>query len=126
MKMHPEIRTAAQFIRRHVENRPTVPLSVDDVVATVAVSRRWLEQHFPEFLGCSIKQYIDEARVRLAKQLLSRTGAPKLRLYEIAQKCGFESHRHFRTVFERLVGMTPAHYRRDVASEPSDDKANDS
>jgi len=118
----PEVRTAAQFIRRHIENRPTIPLLIEDVVATVAVSRRWLEQHFPEYLGCSIKRYIDEARIRLAKQLLSQTGTPKLRLYEIAEKSGFESHRHFRTVFERLVGMTPARYRRTMASQSGDEK----
>jgi LacI family transcriptional regulator len=112
----PEVRAAAQFIRRRIEDKPTVPLSIEDVVATVAVSRRWLEQRFPKFLGCSIKQYMDEARVRLAKQLLSQTGTPKLRLYEIAQRCGFENYQRFKAVFGRLVGTSPAQYRRDVAS----------
>jgi LacI family transcriptional regulator len=116
----PEVRTAAQFIRRRIEDSPTVPLSIEDVVATVAVSRRWLEQRFPKYLGCSIKQYMDEARVRLAKQLLSQTGTPKLRFYEIAEKCGFENHQRFKAVFERLVGMSPAQYRRDIASVAPD------
>ncbi|HLA84133.1 MAG TPA: DNA-binding transcriptional regulator [Thermoguttaceae bacterium] len=119
---NPEVRAAAQFIRRRIENHPTAPLSIEDVLATVAVSRRWLEQRFPEALGCSIKQYIDEARVRLAKQLLSRTSGPKPRLYEIAEKCGFENHQRFRAVFERLVGMTPAQYRGTMASRSDDSK----
>jgi LacI family transcriptional regulator len=120
----PEVRTAAQFIRRRIEETPTVPLSIEEVVATVAVSRRWLEQRFPKFLGCSIKQYMDEARVRMAKQLLSRTGTPKVRLYEIAEKCGFENDQRFRAVFKRLVGVTPAQHRKSVpASPPSDDEA---
>jgi len=119
---NPEVRAAAQFIRRRIEDHPTEPLSIEEVIASVAVSRRWLEQRFPEFLGCSIKQYIDEARVRLAKQLLSQTGGRKMRLYEIAQKCGFENHQRFRAVFERLVGMRPAEYRNDLASRPSEDR----
>jgi LacI family transcriptional regulator len=116
---NPEVRAAAQFIRRHIENCPTVPLSIEDVVARVAVSRRWLELRFPEHLGCSIKQYMDEIRIRLAKQMLSRTDAPKMRLYQIAEKCGFENQQRFRAVFERFVGMTPAQYRRDLASRPN-------
>lgn len=115
---NPEVRAAAQFIRRRIEENPTAPLSIEDVVAAVAVSRRWLEQRFPKFLGCTIKQYMDENRVRLAKQLLARTDTPRLRLYEIAEKCGFENHQRFKAVFVRLVGMSPAQYRRDVASTP--------
>lgn len=113
----PEVRAAAQFIRRRIEEKPTVPLSIEDVLATVAVSRRWLEQRFPKFLGCTIKQYMDEARVRLAKQLLAQTGESKLRFYEIAEKCGFENHQRFRAAFQRLAGMTPAQYRREVAAQ---------
>jgi len=120
-----EVRTAAQFIRRHFETRPTVPLSIEEVVATVAVSRRWLEQRFPEYLGCSIKQYIDEARIRLAKQLLAESGASKLRLYKVATACGFENYQLFRAVFERLVGMTPAQYRRQRASQAAGDGGSD-
>ncbi|NLE36601.1 MAG: substrate-binding domain-containing protein [Pirellulaceae bacterium] len=116
----PEVRIAAQFIRRHIEDKPTVPLSIEDVVARVAVSRRWLEQRFPKLLGCSIKQYMDEARVRMAKRLLAQTDTPKLRLYEIAEKCGFENHQRFKAAFERLVGMTPRHYRAVLAKTPSD------
>jgi LacI family transcriptional regulator len=119
----PDVRAAARFIRRHIEDQPTVPLAIEDVVAEVAVSRRWLEQRFPKFLGCSIKQYMDEARVRLARELLSRTGTPKMRLYEIATESGSENCQRFRAVFQRIVGMTPTQYRKEQAPERNGQEA---
>jgi LacI family transcriptional regulator len=115
----PDVRAAAQLIRRHVEDHPTVPLAVEKVVASVAMSRRWLEQQFREHLGCTIKQYIDEARVRLAKRMLSDVATRKTRLCEIAEKCGFENAQRFRAVFTRLVGVTPAQYRKNLSSAPA-------
>ena len=102
----PEVSAAVRFIREHF----TEPIGVENLLAEVSVSRRWLEHRFKRHFGCTPHQYICQTRVERAKQLL--TGAEKLPLSQIAAACGFSETRHLRIVFQRITGLTPAQYRR--------------
>jgi len=109
----PELSQAVRFIRDHLGR----PFTVEDLLGEVPVSRRWLEYRFRERFGRSPYEYICEARVERAKQLL--LGAERLSAEEIARACGFSGARNLRLVFERLTGTTPAQYRRREAAQPA-------
>ncbi len=102
----PHVVAAVQFIREHVGE----PFGVEALLPLVPVSRRWLEHRFKQCLGLTPHEYICRTRVQRAKQLL--TDPKELPLGQIAQACGFSETRHFRAIFERLTGATPAAYRR--------------
>jgi len=53
------------------------------------------------------KQYILNARIRRAKQLLCDT---PLTVTAIAEKCGFSSVYHFCRSFKQHTGQTPTEY----------------
>lgn len=103
---YPFIATAVQFIRENISR----PFCIQSLVELVPVSRRWLEHRFRQSTGKTLHEYICEARVERAKELLS--GPQRLPLYAVAETCGFTETRHFRIVFERIAGVTPAAYRR--------------
>ncbi|HCD34065.1 MAG TPA: hypothetical protein DER01_16765 [Phycisphaerales bacterium] len=96
---------AVRYIHEHADH----PIRVMDVVQQSAVSRRNLEMRFESAIGKSILQVIQQAHIKLAQQLLTRT---QLSIEEIAPACGYNSRERFSAVFREHVGLTPARYRQ--------------
>jgi LacI family transcriptional regulator len=108
----PELSLAVRFIHDHLDRS----FRLADLLREVPVSRRWLEYRFRERFGLAPHEYICEARVELAKRML--LDAPRLRVEDIADACGFSGARNLRLVFRRQTGMTPAGYRRRTGLKP--------
>jgi LacI family transcriptional regulator len=102
----PQVAAMVQFIHAHLAE----PLSLAALERQFDISRRTMELRFAKSLGCTPSGYITQQRVEQAKKMLS--GCEKLKLHKIAKLCGFASPRHFRMVFQRVVGTTPAEFRR--------------
>lgn len=66
---------------------------------------------FKAYTGKKLGDYINELRVRDAKQLLE---AGEMPISEIAFEVGFESLRSFNRVFYKQTGMTPTDYRTNA------------
>ncbi len=79
-----DVAEAVRFIREAAR----APLTVDDVIATMAISRRRLDQKFCQVLGHPIHQEITRARI----ERISR-------------------------YFQRHQGISPKEYRRRYASK---------
>ncbi len=71
------------------------------------------ESHFMSFFkrvtGLSFMKYLNHYRVERSQVMLVNTDEP---MATISQEMGFCDQSYFGTVFRRLVGMTPAAYRR--------------
>ncbi|MDR6554961.1 response regulator [Paenibacillus qinlingensis] len=59
--------------------------------------------------GRSFSDHLTEARMRCAKELLS-TG--QLKIYEIAEQCGYRDTKYFTRMFKKQVGLSPEAYKR--------------
>jgi LacI family transcriptional regulator len=92
----------AACLRVLAERLPEIH-GVDDLLALTraAVSRRMLELKFTAALGRSPYQEILRARMRMARRLLEET---RLRVHEIADRCGFADVRQFCVSFEKRTG----------------------
>lgn len=101
----PDLAAAVRF----VEDSAHRPISVDDILDIVPVSRRQLERKFREHLGRSPLQEIRRAHLNKAKALLVGTDAT---LQEIADRSGFGNMYHLCRIFKRETGDTPITYRR--------------
>jgi LacI family transcriptional regulator len=96
---------ALQFIKVNAHRS----IQVSDIIATLAISRRSLEQKFHHLLGRSPAAEIRRERVERAKQLLRETDET---LSEIAVRCGFESALTLANSFRKIVGVAPSTYRK--------------
>ncbi|MHB1936660.1 MAG: helix-turn-helix domain-containing protein [Acidobacteriaceae bacterium] len=71
------------------------------------------ESHFMSFFkrvtGLSFMKYLNQYRVERAQALLANTDEP---MTSISHEIGFCDQSYFGMVFRRVVGMTPAAYRR--------------
>jgi LacI family transcriptional regulator len=103
-----ELAQAISFIRQHV-NRA---LTVEQVVETVAVSRRNLERRFQKVLGRSIYAEIRRVRVDEIARLLVETNLP---ISKIAYTLGFAGVHNLSRVFRKEKGMSPLAYRESNA-----------
>jgi two-component system response regulator YesN len=63
---------------------------------------------FKKETGISLKQYISDYRISVAKELLSRPGA---RISDVACEVGFDNFSYFSTVFKKTTGYTPNEYQ---------------
>jgi LacI family transcriptional regulator len=101
----PIVAQAVRFIRDHAAE----PISVDDVVAAVPLSRRVLERRFRKFLNRTAGDEIGHARIDRAKQLLTQSDTA---IPEVARRSGFNYVQQFNTMFKKFTGLTPTTYRR--------------
>jgi AraC-like DNA-binding protein len=87
------------------------PLSVDQLVADLPVSRRTLERRFAQERSHSILDEINICRVNRAKRLLAETDLP---VKTVAYLAGFTSQEHMRVTYSKQQGCSPSAYRRQL------------
>jgi AraC family transcriptional regulator len=85
--------------------------SLDELAASVDLSRWHFARAFREATGLSPHRYLMQRRVERAKTLLSRSDQP---ITDIALACGFSSQAHFSAVFHLATGASPRAFRRSV------------
>lgn len=100
------IARAVAYIQRNVHR----PFGVEELLDVASMPRRTFEQHFLKRVGLTAYAFINRCRVEHATHLLA--GPQKRSLTEIASLSGFSDLRRFRLVFRRLMGISPALYRR--------------
>jgi LacI family transcriptional regulator len=100
-----ELQQALRYIREHAAEA----IGVDDIAASVQVSRRSLERRFREVLGHAPHHELRQTRLELAKKVLLETNWP---LERVARASGFSSAAYLVHVFQELVRCTPAEFRR--------------
>ncbi len=98
------VASAKEFVQAHVEE----PISLEEVVKHVHVSRFYFCKLFKKVTGLTLTEYVARARVEKAKALLCD---PSRRISEVVFASGFGSIPQFNSVFKRHVGMPPTDYR---------------
>jgi transcriptional regulator GlxA family with amidase domain len=93
------------WIEQNLQSR--LPLSV--IARHAAMSARTLSRRFLEQVGATPAQWIAQARVRRAQQLLETTS---LSIEDVATKSGFRSASVLREHFGAVLGTPPLAYRR--------------
>lgn len=109
-----EVAQAIRFIREHVAEA----INVDDVVASVPLSRRSLEYRFGRALGRTPLEELNRVRIERAKELLASTDLP---MPAIAERCGLANAERLSVVFKRETGEAPTAFRercRSTQGEP--------
>lgn len=96
---------ALKYIHDNFNHRS---LSVTEVVKLSGMCRRRLEDNFRRYVGHSMPNEILRLRCDNAKRLLRDSD---LKVYEIAEECGFSSSENMTKTFKRLTGKTPKSYR---------------
>lgn len=85
------------------------PISAEQLAHLVGLGGAQFSRLFKVTMNLTLHQYIIERRVEKAKALLTETD---IKIVEIAQECGFSDQVHLTKFFTRVVGITPARFRK--------------
>ncbi|WP_440119478.1 response regulator transcription factor [Paenibacillus sp. QZ-Y1] len=71
----------------------------------------YLSRFFKQEMGINLSEFIDDCRIRRAKELLQNTD---LMIREVALHVGYEAAHSFTRLFKKITGMTPQDYRESL------------
>ena len=93
----------------HIETRLAQPLRNRDLAALVGYSEFHFSVAFRNALGTPPHEYLIRRRIEHAQQLMLSSDLP---LCQIAAECGLADQPHLSRLFRKVVGETPAAWRR--------------
>ncbi len=101
-----------QYIKEHVTRK----LNLGEVALLFGFSQNYLSSLFSRYSGCSFVEYTTNAKIAAAKEMMA---AGDYKIYEIADKLGFESSFYFSKVFKKVEGISPRNYLQHLERKRS-------
>ncbi|MDI4646424.1 AraC family transcriptional regulator [Cohnella hashimotonis] len=91
------------------------PVDLDALAGQSGLSRWQFGARFKALTGRSPSAYLTDLRISHAKRLMLET---RLRVRDIAQRCGYRDEYYFSRAFKRATGIAPSDYRLRMADSP--------
>ncbi|MGN7359611.1 helix-turn-helix transcriptional regulator [Paenibacillus sp. SAF-054] len=118
---------ALQLIRRKTENHDPITsfvmtyindhlnedINLDMMADKLNITSGYLSTYFKEKTGQNFSDYLNDLRIRTAKDLLQNLD---LRIQDVAVRVGYLNVNSFIRMFKRHAGMTPGEFRKKYAS----------
>jgi AraC family transcriptional regulator len=102
-------RAQRQLLDQYLEENLDRNLSLAELAGVVHLSVFHFTRKFRAEFGCPPHAYVMRRRIECAKTQLARGNVP---LKVVAANSGFADQSHMTRLFQRLLGVTPAEYRK--------------
>ncbi|HJD47620.1 MAG TPA: response regulator [Candidatus Mediterraneibacter norfolkensis] len=99
------ISRAVDYIQQHYME----PITLTSTAETVNKSASYFSCIFKKEMGVNFNEYLNQIRIRKAKQLLRK---PDAVVYQVSEAVGFHDYKYFTKVFKRICGCAPGEYSR--------------
>lgn len=96
----------------YISWRVREPIRVSEVAEYFGYNEKYLTTFFKKAAGISLKSYIMERKMELAKALLTDTNLP---ISQIGYDIGFSDNHNFSNAFRKVTGQSPSDYRNTYA-----------
>jgi len=96
-------------VRRFVEKNWYKKITLDDVADEVCLSPKYLSRIFKLYTKKGFSNFKLELKMGNAKDLLKKSG---YNINQISERLGYENTESFIRQFKKMVGCTPAEYRK--------------
>ena len=100
----------------YIEKNTFTNLSVNDIARYLNISRSHLYALFKQELNTSPQQFLTNAKIANARELLSKTKFP---IYSVALSCGYKNAFAFSRAFKQVTNISPREYRQHYL-QPND------
>ncbi len=101
--------TLGYLIKQYVRKNLKKKITLSDISQRLHCSTVTLTENFRREFGMTIMQYVQEERMKLARELLSSTA---LSVTDIADRCGFPDVEYFSRCFKKQEGASPSEWRK--------------
>ena len=99
------VQNIKNFIKENIESE----ISISHLAKHFNYNEKYLGRIFKQKTGISIRQYISNQRISLAKRLLENGDL----VINVANSVGFSNVTYFNYLFKQIVGQTPTEYREN-------------
>jgi AraC-like DNA-binding protein len=100
-------------IQDYIKWNRNTEIKVSEIAEHFGYNKKYISSLFSSIAGLTLKQYIMQEKIELAKYLLCDTNS---NISEIAYQSGFNDSHNFMKIFKKIVGLTPTQYRNAYAS----------
>ncbi len=104
------IANVQKYIQNHIEER----LTLNEVAAVFGLSPNYLSVLFKKTCSVGFSEYIAQMKVSRAKSMLLEQD---MKVYEVADRLGFESAFYFSKVFKKVAGVAPREFIQQKTEE---------
>lgn len=101
------VKKTIQIISEHFNQ----DLSLDYLAEQVAVAPAYLSVLFKRETGSTLIRFLTDYRMDHARHMLADD---RLKIWQIAQSCGYENVSYFNRVFKQHFGVTPNEFRENI------------
>lgn len=108
-----QIQRVKSFIDSNYQNSD---LKVSEIANHFFISREYLSKLFKKEYGCGIREYLQNVRMKQAKELLLHND---LKICDIASLVGIPDTNYFNKIFHSHYKMSPSDYKRYMEEEIS-------
>ncbi len=102
-----------ELVRELILSNLQHPLTLTQIAENVGMHPVSLAQAFRKAFGCTVGEYVRRLRIEFACRKLTNQDRP---ISEIADAAGFFDQSHLTRTFKRVLGITPAEFRKQLRS----------
>ncbi len=104
------IRQIKAYIQANLSQR----LTLNNVAAVFGFSPNYLSQLFARQADQTFVEYVNSEKIRAAKEMMREE---HVKVYEIAERLGFENAFYFSKVFKKIEGCSPREYAQKLKQD---------
>jgi len=108
---------AMEGICSYIEQYLSEDLSLVRLAKRSHFNPSYLSRLFKQETGQNLSEYIDQARIKKAKELLAEAES---KIHEVGIRVGYESAHSFTRFFKKMTGVTPQEYRDSAKTRTSE------
>lgn len=97
-----------QFVLHYIHQNLTQKIQVNELCRKAYLSRNNFFKWFKEQFGITPLDYVNNERIKLAKQLLAEN---RHSIAQVSAHCGFSDVNYFVRLFKKIEGITPGAYK---------------
>lgn len=98
-------------VRRYCQENYALDCTLDDIAASIYISKSYLSQIFKAKCGVSLWNYFTDIRIEKAKELLASN---EIKVNKVGEMVGYPNPSHFGHIFRSHVGVSPKEYREKI------------
>lgn len=94
-------------VRKYILDHTDERMTLNEISALFGLSPNYLSAVFKKTCGVGFSEYINQVKVSRAKTMLLEQD---MKVYEVADRLGFESAFYFSKVFKKITGVSPREF----------------
>lgn len=92
----------------YIKNNYNQEIVIKEVAESLFISESYLSRLFKKYTGYTFVEYLTNYRVKKAIELLKDH---TIKVYEVAEKVGYNDSKYFSVIFKKYMGVTPIEFK---------------